>query len=68
MLVATATLARFSTIVILLVGIFTIVGMLTKMVKTASRAVWLQLDATRENTRAIHELSKRMERVEQAVK
>lgn len=63
-MIAASSLSHFSTIVVLLVGILTIVGMLWKMVKTASKAVYLQLEATRENTRAIRELSKRLAKVE----
>jgi hypothetical protein len=62
-----ASLSHFSTLVILMVGVFTIVGMLWKTVKTAIGVVYAQVEATKENTKAIHELSERMERVEQAV-
>lgn len=66
MILAAATLARFSVIVILLVGILTIIGMVWKTVKAASSAVYLQLEATRDNTRAIKDLSTRVTSLERA--
>lgn len=64
MIAVADTLARFSTIVILLVGVLTIVGMVWKTVKAAMRAINAQLNATRENTKAIIKIDQRIQRLE----
>lgn len=62
------TLGQFSAIIVILVGILTILGTLWRTVRKASGAVMAQLEATKENTRAVRELSTRVTKLEQGVR
>jgi hypothetical protein len=64
MLLALTSTGRFGILVALLVGIFTLIGMISRVLWKGFSLVSAQLIATRENTKEIKELSKRMERME----
>lgn len=64
---ADSSLGRFSIIMAVLVAILTVLSMLGKGIWTVTHAVVEQLEATKENTKAIQNLSRRMEKVEQKV-
>lgn len=67
MILAVTTLARFSVVVVILVGVLTILGMVWKSVSAVTKAILTQIEATRENTRAIRELGNRVTRLEQSI-
>jgi hypothetical protein len=64
MLLALTSTGRFSILVALLVGIFSLIGMISRVLWKGFSLVSAQLIATKENTKEIKELNKRMDRME----
>jgi hypothetical protein len=67
MTLAVTSLAEFSVIVVIIVGVLTIVGTVSRTVTKIVRAILTLVEATRENTTAIEKLSGRVTRLEQRV-